>query len=79
MSSNAAAKAIRFPDTDEALPDDYAKLMYAMSSPLTPYMRECAIGEHFVVTEASRFFFFQADPVSTIQFLDIGTRTANLR
>jgi len=79
ISSESGTKAITFPDEGDSLPDEYARLMFEMSSVLTPYMRECAAGESFAVSEASRFFFFQADPVATIKFLDIGTRTANLR
>jgi hypothetical protein len=79
ISSDASTKAITFPDSGDSLPDEYARLMFGMSSVLTPYLRECATGEGFATTEGSRFFFFQADPIATIQFLDIGTRTANLR
>ena len=42
-------------------------------------MRSLAQQEGFEVGDGSRGFVFNADPVSVIQFLDIGTRPANLR
>ena len=61
------------------LPDQYAKQMFELSSMLTPTMRSIAQQEGYSVGEASRGFVFNADMVSVIKFLDIGTRPSNLR
>lgn len=66
-------KPIEFPTTEAGLPNDYAKQLYRMSSPLPPFIRTQAAGD-FHVPEGARGFVFNADLVTVIQFLDIGTR-----
>jgi hypothetical protein len=78
LSSHRAAP-IEFPDAEEALPDQYAKLLFNVSSDLPSYMRSVAQQEGYQVTDGSRGFVFNADMVSVIRFLDIGTRPSNLR
>jgi hypothetical protein len=63
-----------FPSDEAGLPDEYARLLFRMSSLLPPAMRANAQREGFRVTERSRGFAFNADLVSVIRFLDIGTR-----
>jgi len=70
---------IRFPDTEEGLPDDYAKMLFRTSSVLPEPIRREAAKEGFAVTENSRGFAFNADLVQLVQFLDLGTRASNLR
>lgn len=77
--SAKGAKPIEFPDTPDALPDQYAQLMFEISSPLTPTMRALAQQEGYGAGEGSRGFVFNADMVALIKFLDIGTRPSNLR
>lgn len=77
--SSKGAQPIEFPESADQLPDQYAKLMYELSSPLTPTMRTLAQQEGYSTGESSRGFVFNADMVSVIKFLDIGTRPANLR
>jgi hypothetical protein len=77
--SSKGARPIEFPDTTANLPDQYAKQMFDLSSPLTPTMRTIAQQEGYMVSEGSRGFVFNADMVSVIKFLDIGTRPSNLR
>jgi uncharacterized protein YegL len=77
--SSKGARPIEFPDSAANLPDQYAKQMYELSSTLTPTMAAIAQGEGYAVGEASRGFVFNADMVSVIKFLDIGTRPSNLR
>jgi hypothetical protein len=78
LSSHQAAP-VQFPGDDAALPDKWAKLLFNLSSPLPPFMREIAGQEGFPVSEGTRGFAFNADMVTVIQFLDIGTRPNNLR
>ncbi len=77
--SEQRAEPIQFPDGEAGLPDQYAKLLFRMSSPLPPSMQGVARQEGFEVGEGARGFAFNADMVSVIQFLDIGTRPSNLR
>jgi hypothetical protein len=75
ISSSQATK-IEFADRPEVLPDDYARLLFRMSSKLPPLMLGLAKAEGYHITEATRGFVFNADLVSLIRFLDIGTRVS---
>jgi hypothetical protein len=72
-------RAIEFPNSDAGLPDKFARLLFGMSSPLTPFMISVAAQHGFDVTEGARGFVFNAPLEVAIQFLDIGTRPSNLR
>jgi uncharacterized protein YegL len=77
--SGTAGESVLFADAEEGLPDQYAKLLFSMSSVLPPGIRESAQREGFRVSDTSRGFAFNADLVELIRFLDIGTRPSNLR
>jgi hypothetical protein len=77
--SSKGARPIEFPEATGGLPDQYAKQMFELSSMLTPTMRAIAQQEGYAVGDGSRGFVFNADMVSLIKFLDIGTRPSNLR
>lgn len=77
--SSQAGNPVLFPDSLDSLPDDYAKLLFEMSSVLPDYMRSFALQEGYVVNPGSRGFVFNGDIVSIISFLDMGTRPGNLR
>ena len=77
--SSHRASPIEFPDSEEELPDKYARLLFALSSLLPQYMRGAAGDEGYHVSDGSRGFVFNADMVAVIRFLDIGTRPSNLR
>jgi hypothetical protein len=72
-------RAIEFPNSDSCLPDQYAKTLFEMSSPLTSFMITVAKQQGFNATEGARGFVFNAKLEVAIQFLDIGTRPSNLR
>jgi hypothetical protein len=78
LSSHGAAP-IEFPDTETGLPDKSAELLFRTSSLLPSYMQNVARQEGYSVSDGSRGFVFNADMVSVIRFLDIGTRPSNLR
>lgn len=65
---------ILFPNSEAGLPDQYARLLYQMSSHLTPLMVSEARKAGFNIGEGARGFGFNAKLESAIQFLDIGTR-----
>jgi uncharacterized protein YegL len=78
LSSQQSAP-IQFPDSENGLPDNYAQLLFRLSSPLPSFMTSIAREEGFAASENSRGFVFNADMISLISFLDIGTRPGNLR
>jgi hypothetical protein len=78
LSSQNAAP-VEFPDSDAALADQYAKLLFAISSDLPSHIRNAAAAEGYLVSDGAKGFVFNADLVSVIRFLDIGTRPSNLR
>ncbi len=77
--SSAAGAPVELPSRPDALPDEFARLLFDLSSPLTPFMIGRAREVGMAVEEGARGFVFNAQPVQVIQFLDIGTRPANLR
>jgi len=74
--SDKPLRPIEYPDREEGLPDQYARLLFRMSSVLPPKMQSAAKNEGFIVTPASRGFVFNADLVAIIRFIDIGTQVA---
>jgi hypothetical protein len=74
--SDKQNRPIEFPSDEAGLPDDFAKLLFRMSSELPPKLLEAAKNDHFPVGPKSRGFVFNADLVAVIRFLDIGTRVA---
>ncbi len=69
---------IQFPDDPSALPDDYAKELFTISSPLTTYMVKVLNDEGRIVSPRSRGFSFNADFHALLRFIDIGTRPKDL-
>jgi hypothetical protein len=74
--SSKPARPIEYPAQEKELPDPEAHVLFRMSSVLPPRLREAARNEGFAVNDQSRGFVFNADLVSVIRFLDIGTRAA---
>ena len=79
LSDNPDASSVTFPDSADDLPDDYSKMLFETSSPLTPTMRALAKEHGFNPSETARSFVLNADMVLLVQAIDIGTRPANLR
>ena len=78
--SSTVAPPIHFPDTEEDLPDEFARLLFRMSSPLTDHMRMMAREKGYSnVSDAAHGFVFNAGIEDVVEFLDIGTRPANMR
>jgi hypothetical protein len=74
--SATTAPPVEFAATEAGLPDNFARLLFRMSSPLPPRLLEAARGEGLAAMPGTRGFVFNADLVSVIRFLDIGTRVA---
>jgi hypothetical protein len=74
--SDKPLRPIEYPDSEQTLPDVYARTLFRMSSPLPAKLQAAAKAEGFVVTPQSRGFVFNADLVAVIRFIDIGTKVA---
>lgn len=74
--SSQRRPTVLFPDSEDELPDQFAKKLFQMSSKLPEVLLKEASVEGFPVTSNSKGFAFNADLTDLIQFLDIGTRTA---
>jgi hypothetical protein len=78
--SASKAHPVEFPRGEDGLPDNFARLLFRLSSLLPPRLLEAARAEGFKAEPGTRGFVFNADLVSVVRFLDIGTRVAqNLR
>lgn len=77
--SSSNATPVEFPDSESLLPDNYARLLFRMSSNLPDYMWSMVQEEGIIISENPRGFVFNADLISVIRFLTIGTRPSNLR
>jgi hypothetical protein len=73
------ADPIRFPSSASALPDDYAKLLFRMSSQLPEHLIRFAQEKGNKVGVESRGFMFNAEAAEIVDFFDIGTRASQLR
>lgn len=78
ISGHTSAPVV-FPNSDAGLPDEWARKLFMLSSPLPQSMSDSAIGEGYPIGVDARGFAFNADLVELIRFLDIGTRPSNLR
>ena len=58
------------------MPDEYAKLLFRMSSVFPSAVQEQARTLDLEISEDARGFVFNADMVALVHFLDIGTRAA---
>ena len=72
--SDKSTVPLQYPDGDSNLREEHARQMFRMSSVMPPASREHAALLGIPVRENSRCCVFNADMVSLVQFLDIGTR-----
>ncbi len=75
--SSSPVPPIQYPHTAQGLPDEFAKLLFEMSSPLPEHMLVMAHEMRIPVRPGARGFAFNADMVSLVSFLDVGTRVAD--
>ncbi len=78
VSAQTSGK-VEYPNSDENLPDNYARTLFGFSSPIPSPFQQTATSLGVKLNEGARAFVFNADPVSLAQFFEIGTRPANLR
>jgi hypothetical protein len=72
--STQQGETIQFPNSDLALPDMYAKLLFRMSSVFPPHVAKLAMDKGYKLMESAHGFMFNADPKDIANFFDIGTR-----
>lgn len=77
--STSGSNSVEFPASESGLPDEYAKLLFRMSSQLPEHLIRAAQEKGFAVGMESRGFMFNADAVQIVDFFDIGTRASQLR
>ena len=77
--SALGADPIRFPSSEAGLPDNYAKMLFRMSSQLPKHLVDFAQEKGNKVGVESRGFMFNADAPEIVDFFDIGTRASQLR
>ncbi len=79
LSSLRGVAPMHFPADENDLPDAFARLLFRMSSELPPHMLAAAQEKRYSVSDGARGMVFNADIADVVEFLDIGTRPANLR
>lgn len=72
--SRQCANPIFLPDNEVGLPDEDAWRLFQMSSLLPAKMLQIARVEEIVVAEGARGFAFNADVVSLVRLINIGTQ-----
>ncbi len=78
-SSNPYSEKIFFPEAEDELPDHFSRVMFKMSSPLTPNMVKTASDLLGVeISEKAHGMVYNADIAGIVQALEIGTRPANI-
>jgi hypothetical protein len=77
--SSSIAAPIKFPSSELQLPDDFSKMLFNMSSHFPDHILSYASEKGYQVGNESRMFMFNAEPLETVDFFDIGTRSTQLR
>ena len=77
--SSVRGTKIEYPSDVTTLPDDFAKILFSMSSTLPEPFVRAAKQVGINAQDGARGFVFNGDAASIVQFFDIGTRPANLR
>ena len=77
--SSQRAQKIEYPSDASVLPNDFARILFNISSALPLQFRQAASQMGISLAEGARGFVFNADAAALAQFFDIGTRPANLR
>lgn len=77
--SASSAQPIEFPDRSDGLADEYARMLFDISSVLPEQQRRYAQElnlPNVQITDRSRGFVFNGEMASVIRFLDIGTKVS---
>jgi hypothetical protein len=77
--SQSSAAPFLFPSNGESLPDEFSRLLFEMSSELPENAVAFANRSGFQIGRNARGMSYNADIITLIKFIDIGTRVASLR
>lgn len=78
--TTSAAAPQRYPTDEAGLPDDYARLLFRMSSTFPEHIRRYAADAYGMsLSPDSRAMVLNADAEELVKFLDIGSRPAAMR
>jgi hypothetical protein len=72
-------KPILFPNREDDLPDDFARVLFRMSSILPPAIQEMLLNERHHITQTTRGFIYNGNPLALMCSMEIGTRSVDLR
>lgn len=77
--SASSGAPISFPSGEHGLPDQYAKLLFRMSSQLPAHLVKAVQDKGLKVSHESHGYIFNAEAAEIVDFFDIGTRASQLR
>jgi len=72
--SAISGKTVLYAESEAALPDQFGQTLFRMSSLMPPQFQELAGSRGLKISSRSRGIAFNADLVTVIEFLDIGTK-----
>lgn len=72
--SSASPKTFEYPDSADGLPDELARELFSISSPLSSYMIKVLNDEGVACQQGARGFVFNANFQALLRFINIGTR-----
>lgn len=77
--SDSNAQPVIFPSSGDGLPNQFAEMLFRMSSVLPDHLKGCAQEKGIKTDGEARGFIFNADGVQIVDFFDIGTRASQMR
>ena len=77
--SGSAGTPTVTPSSAEQLPDDYARFLFGISSPIPPTMQGAAAEEGLEGNEGARGFIYNSDIENMIKLLSFGTSPTMMR
>lgn len=72
--STRMGESSAFPSSPSGLADDYARVLFSMSSELPEHVARAASEKGYSIGQGARGFIFNGDPKDIVNFFDIGTR-----
>ena len=75
--STSQAAGVVFPSSESELPDDYAKMLFRMSSELPSIMSSTAESQGISLRPGSKGMVFNADGTQMLLMIQVGTRPSN--
>ena len=65
---------VLFPSSENAAPDEYAKMLFRMSSEFPAHLSKFAASKGYALANAAKGFILNGDPKAIVDFFEIGTR-----